>query len=208
MKAKVKYTNKGVFGIGKSQQFYVAQVKSEYDGVQLTFNFPTRADDQRGYSTISDASLHLTRKEAEEILAALTSLLNHPNNRGNSETWVTFRGMPLIADKTALSELIFDWNKEKDFPKVKVTNLSKFHISEVICSVTQLAREVYREETHRFEYESQKLESKIILNLAPSESVDVYFDDLPTASKIESIEVRKANGYRIRQVNIKYLKNS
>ncbi len=196
MKIKVKYESKGVYGIEQSQQFYVAQVKSDNDDLQLIFNFPTRACDKSGYLTISNASLHLTRIETEEILAALNSFLNHPNNRGNTETWVAFRDMPLIQDKIVLGELEFDWDKEKDFPKVKVTNLSKFHISEATCSVTHLARETNRR-TLRYEYESKKIESKIVLNLAPSESINFYFNNLPETSKVENIEVKRGNGYKI-----------
>ena len=196
MKVEVKYDSKGVYGIEQSQQFYVAQAKSDNDGLQLVFNFPTRACDKSGYLSISNASLHLTKTEAEELLAVLASFLNHPNNQGKTETWVTFREMPLIQEKSVLEELEFIWNKDEDFPKVKVTNLSKFHISEVTCSVTHLARETNRK-TLRYEYESQKIESKIVLSLAPKESIDFYFSNLPETSKIENIEVKKGNGHKI-----------
>ncbi|HEX8370875.1 MAG TPA: hypothetical protein VF604_20180 [Pyrinomonadaceae bacterium] len=194
MKSKIVYVGGKSFGVVNSKNFYVAQVQSSNEGIELQFEFPIPAFGIGENSKIESTSLNLTREEAEEIAAVLQSYLHHPKIQNQPFKWVTFREMPLIEEKEILEKLIWKW--QWGGVPISVENSSDLHIASVTCIVVYTKPITIDNEIISNEKREEKF--RVQLNISPSESKHITFNGLPKGINISSITVLQGNGYKIK----------
>lgn len=197
MRAYIVYFIDKCYGFGEREEFYIAQVKSGWEGIELRFDFPRRVSSVSGNGLISSTSLYFTRQEAEEVVAVLNSFLHHPTKKDFEEKWISFRGMPQIRDENTLNKIVLEWKKEEKCPEISVINESELHISTIGCSIVYSKSGQLNYDTMKYDIETHELHKEVQLNIAPNESKTFKFDSLANDSKVSSITITKGNGYKI-----------